>query len=1267
MSYRHNIYQNIDPAKPFRATSSLSYNQLRHPILYVGITFSTVALFSISSQVNAVNITNIADIRNNSSLMSSGGRWLTSGANFTVQATTEINTGTLSVLKFDSVGNILTIDNRPNDVVLSLLKTKTFELGAGNLNVTGGDVGPSVALWVTDNFVLSGSGTVTTKGGTSLKEAHGIWSYNLQQNSGTINATGGDNYYASYGVHVEKTLTQDTGGIITANGGVAGAGVKVDKMITSGSVTATGGGSQAYGIRAAQGVTQNDGAILTNGGTHAGAHGIAVTQSNYAFTQNNGTLTSNGSNIAAAYGIGLLGAKALFTQNGGTTTANGGLGINALGIGLTGSTSATFTQNAGYLYANGGGGALSHGIALTSPVASFIQSGGDITAKGGLGLSSGISLSGASSIFTQNAGKTTSIGGGVLGAHGIALTGTNSLYQQQGGELVTTGGGLAASHGLALTGATSKMIQNAGKITASGGGILNAYGIALLGADSEFNQVDGMIEAQGGGAIDAHAIVVDGASRSVFTQSGGQIKATGGAGFASHGIVVRNISSNYTQEAGSIEAVGGTFGGKGIYVEGSFQQNNGVIKAQGGGIVGVNGSYGIGVASAFTQNGGTIEALGGSSTEAHGLALVGSAAQFTQNAGTINAFGGSNGAHGLAFTQANAQFNQTGGALSASGGSGNNAYGVNFANTGLFTQSGGSVVATGGTGANAYGMNFSVGADYTQSAENMLEVIGGSGANAYGINAAGTITINGRLQFSRTDTAASLYSTGILTLENGSTLAPVVDLSNANDNEAAGLIKHLGSNINLGGTVKLDPVFNNVSSQSIRFIEDASAIGYTFDYGGSLTLNAVAEVYSGDNKVYVLTLNRTSNPSDHLDGRAVGGNTLELIEAIENGGNPTNNENLDNFVDKLNSFGNVPDLVEYAVELNKNLTPHSAHRLVESSLRQNDVLIHHFFPRLREIRYPVAEQSKVGYATATPVLVASLVPMIPALDTRPSSRRMWLTPVYYRSSHIRAISNDFQDGNEWFAGLSFGAGVDIDHTLMLGVEFSHLRGKYRSFRNENNSDTYSFTFGGRLDRDQFSSGHSYNPWLEVSAGYAYGDFDQERTVEDSFNTLHQVKSSPTVNLFSAGLTVGTDIRVNNRLVVTPNLGVDYASIRTKAYSESGSSTLELSVAGETYKSLRPHMGLDAEVIATDNLKLIGRAKVRYETGDRNPVFRSEFVSTPGIRFYSRGDKRSAVSGNIGMAIRYQAAEHLELGASYDLGLEEGDKRHQFSLNASYAF
>jgi uncharacterized repeat protein (TIGR02543 family) len=586
-------------------------------------------------------------------------------------------------------------------------------------------------------------------------------------------SSGGDS--SSYGIHVddEVTLTISGSGSLAATGGDAPAvyggesyGIYTwgDAIITSGSLTATGGAAefQSHGIYATGHVTISGGAVKATGGAvtsseedggdaSSGICADIVTISGGEVTAKGGAVTSSGNNTTSCgiYGSSLFGGVII---SGGAVTATGTT-ANAESYGIY-TPNSDIEISGGTVTATGDTGALGRAIYLDPEGNASIQS---IQVKAGQDADSATEIIG--SPFVLSRGITDLVSGakyfhsesqaleGDIFVGGVGLTSSegNPAYAKTGTNgAVTTEGANANDYNIKWDGST--LTLNNATITqgALGGAAIWYYrdsdlNIALVGANTvtgpsgsgsgasdgifarDPNELidltisgSGSLTVTGGGTVsESYGIRTD----NLIVQSGtGTVNATGGDGAEdSHGIYARH---NVTISGGDVTATGGT-------VNATSED-------------GAEDSYGIYAANDFTISGGAVTATGGDSEEDSFGIYADNDVTITN--GDVTATSGDSADYSCGIYADHGNIDVSGGTVIARGGdSGDNSDGICVSKDGI-TISGGEVTTTGG---DTEGRSCGIDADSITINGGVFTATGGTGTEgSYGIYT-GALTITG--------------------------------------------------------------------------------------------------------------------------------------------------------------------------------------------------------------------------------------------------------------------------------------------------------------------------------------------------------------------------------------------------------------------------------------------------------------------------------------------------------------------------------------------
>ena len=708
------------------------------------------------------------------------------------------NTGTFITMAgasaVNGTGNLIAVGNGGT---LNLASGGLFG-GTGTVTVTGGDV-----------LNISGTGTLTNTSAAAPVFTIGTGP-SVTTDGALLNVSGNGK------VALEGPLLRLIGGTI-------GAGTAPLIQVTGGSLSASSVGSALLSIDGPTSLNRT--ALAVSGGTAFGGMGIgaALTTSPGAplFRIYGGSLTAFGA-LASVNNSSLILGDSLLSQTGGTVFL-GPFGLNSIGQTTMNGTRPIFDISGGSLtvtsnLVNARVGSLNTGgpllsltagevtaglsvLALTSgssvtaagnlvnltggtlaAEALLLQTGGDVTAGGGLTISGGTLASGTSPLFGISGGTLTTINGGhlVQMSGGTVNLGGPLLHMSAPVQTTTIAGDLLVMTGGSVTGPPS------GSLIIVSAGTLNVGGsLVSVGPDATLNLRQASLGSTNGTAIIAvtgnllnvsGTVLNSGATGPVFSIGPGSNITTGDA-------LVK------TTGTGRLTLVGPV-----------LQLTGGMVSAVGGLTVAAPLTTAAG-APLFTVTGGTL-ATPGSSLVTLGANLTLGDSILVQNAGAVGF-----GIHGLSATTqvltstAPSLFNQ---------GGGNFDVGKNLVDVaGGVISTGPLLSLTGGTA--VIGISFGSLLNLTSGATasitgNMVNV---SGSGFLGVGTGGLLTATGG---SAVTISGGLLSTPSGALNGAGTLinlsdskltitAPVPAVSVATDlHVTTGILFATGSAVTLGST-----------------------------------------------------------------------------------------------------------------------------------------------------------------------------------------------------------------------------------------------------------------------------------------------------------------------------------------------------------------------------------------------------------------------------------------------------------------------------------
>ena len=135
--------------------------------------------------------------------------------------------------------------------------------------------------------------------------------------------------------------------------------------------------------------------------------------------------------------------------------------------------------------------------------------------------------------------------------------------------------------------------------------------------------------------------------------------------------------------------------------------------------------------------------------------------------------------------------------------------------------------------------------------------------------------------------------------------------------------------------------------------------------------------------------------------------------------------------------------------------------------------------------------------------------------------------------------------------------------------------------------------------------------------------------------------------------------------VTLIIGLDYTHIKQSSYTEHDGA-LPLAVDSIAMDSLRAKVDGEIEYYFTPQASLAAHAFYRFEMLDTYAETSASFAGTP-VRFDLEGEDMGRSSGNVGLALNFDATENVSFGLGYDFTLGDDYQGHNFEATVGIKF
>jgi outer membrane autotransporter protein len=149
-------------------------------------------------------------------------------------------------------------------------------------------------------------------------------------------------------------------------------------------------------------------------------------------------------------------------------------------------------------------------------------------------------------------------------------------------------------------------------------------------------------------------------------------------------------------------------------------------------------------------------------------------------------------------------------------------------------------------------------------------------------------------------------------------------------------------------------------------------------------------------------------------------------------------------------------------------------------------------------------------------------------------------------------------------------------------------------------------------------------------------------------TFMGTNANGTYNSYSGHLGTGVKylMPINPENTFIPSVRVDYTTVQSQAYSESGAGALNLSVAKQTYNTLIPSADVRIDHSLDSKMTLSANAGAGYNTLN-NQVSATSAYAGGGTTFATNGLQVSPWLYNAGVGVTGQIDKNLQLNVRYD--------------------
>lgn len=263
------------------------------------------------------------------------------------------------------------------------------------------------------------------------------------------------------------------------------------------------------------------------------------------------------------------------------------------------------------------------------------------------------------------------------------------------------------------------------------------------------------------------------------------------------------------------------------------------------------------------------------------------------------------------------------------------------------------------------------------------------------------------------------------------------------------------------------------------------------------------------------------------------------------------------------------------------------------------------------------------------------------------------------------VNQDAVDGASGYKlatyGLMGGVQSELNASTTLGFGLAYLDSKVegQDFAASHHSDIESVQVIGYGQHALDASGWQLN-WQ--------GDFTRSR-VESARNLSFIGRAAQAKydgDAWHLGVGVSKAYDINPQTTVAPLAAFDWRSFKAKGYTETGAGALNLQVNAQTAQEAILKVGAQVQQQITPQTQWLASAALGYDLRDQRNAVTARFTGG-GVAFTTEGLPQPRTLGELGVGIRHQASDDMELVARYDVRLRKGLRDQTASVRLNWAF
>ncbi|MBF0179222.1 MAG: autotransporter domain-containing protein [Magnetococcales bacterium] len=245
------------------------------------------------------------------------------------------------------------------------------------------------------------------------------------------------------------------------------------------------------------------------------------------------------------------------------------------------------------------------------------------------------------------------------------------------------------------------------------------------------------------------------------------------------------------------------------------------------------------------------------------------------------------------------------------------------------------------------------------------------------------------------------------------------------------------------------------------------------------------------------------------------------------------------------------------------------------------------------------------------------------------------------------------------AGFLLGGDIEVSKDVTVGLMAGYSRTEVNGDdKGDVDIDTFHIAGYGRVDfNDMFVRGN---------LGYAHNSYDSTRTISVGAINTTATGSFNGYNLF-IGADLGADIKMADKVLVEPWVGIRYDHVHRDGFQEGGAGNLNLDVLSKTQHNPRTTLGVRAlQTINSGDMAYEPELRIRWDHEFQDAPLETK-ARINGAEFTTKGVDLGHDSGTVGLGITAISKSGFDVSANYDFTFRDNANYHNLGLTLNKKF